>query len=51
MIKYTVVEFKRAAALTNKKQENIDKINEDNIGRRSGVSINGKKNKDYFFLK
>ncbi len=38
MIKYTGVKFKRPAALTNKKQESIDKIH-------------GKKNKDYFFLR
>jgi hypothetical protein len=47
---YTGVKFKRPAALTNKKQESIDKIHDDNIDRL-GVSINGKKNKDYFFLR
>jgi hypothetical protein len=48
MIKYTDVKLKKPAALTNKKQENIDKIHDDNIDRRSGVSINGKKNKIIF---
>jgi hypothetical protein len=48
VIKYTGGEFKMPAALTNKKQENIEKIHASNIDRRCGVALTARKTRLFF---